>query len=94
MDAYLGKAFQRGEVNVQLGEGEWVEAETHFFRLSRRKELSAKPWDDEEFRRKELAGKGIVAPGTQRRPATRGKVAARSAPPTGNTKGYTDEGLG
>lgn len=94
MDAYLGKAFQRGDVNVQVGEGEWVEAETHFFRLSRRKELSAKPWDEEEFRRKGLAGKGIEAPGAKLRPARRGKVAARSAPPTGKTKGYTDEGLG
>lgn len=50
MDAYLGALFERGEVNVQVGEGEWIEAETHLFKLSRRKALSSKPWDEEELR--------------------------------------------
>lgn len=59
MDAFLGNAFERGYVNVQAGEGEWVEAETHFFRLSRRKELSAKPWDEEEFRKRGMKNGGI-----------------------------------
>ena len=54
LDEFLGKAFERGEVNVQAAGDEWVEAETHFFRLSRKKELSAKPWDEEEFRKRQL----------------------------------------
>jgi len=54
MDAFLGKAFERGDVNVQVAEGEWVEAETHFFRLSRKKMLSAKPWDEDEFLKKDV----------------------------------------
>jgi hypothetical protein len=52
MDVYLGKMFERGEVNVQVGENEWMDAETHFFKLSKKKELSAVPWDEEEFQEK------------------------------------------
>ncbi len=54
MDAFQGKSFFRGEVNVLAESGDWVEAETHFFRLNQRKSLSAKPWDEEEFRKKHL----------------------------------------
>jgi hypothetical protein len=58
MDEYFGVSFERGEVNVQVGEGEWIEAETHFFKLSRRKALSSKPWDEEELRT-EVSGFGV-----------------------------------
>ena len=54
MDEFQGGEFERGEVNVQVAEDEWVEAETHLLRLSRKKELSAKPWDEDEFRKKAL----------------------------------------
>lgn len=54
MDEFQGELFQRGEVNIQTDDGEWVEAETHLFRLRERKRLSAKPWDEDEFRKKHL----------------------------------------
>ncbi len=54
LDAFQGALFHRGEVNVLADDGEWVEAQTHLFRLSARKELSAKAWDEDEFRRKHL----------------------------------------
>lgn len=54
MDEYQGKSFHRGGVNVLADDGEWVEAETHLYRLSDRKNLSAKPWEEEEFRKKHL----------------------------------------
>jgi hypothetical protein len=67
MDAYLGKMFERGEVNVQVGESEWIEAETHFFKLSRKKELSAVPWDEEEFQKKGVAKVGAQKSESRRR---------------------------
>jgi hypothetical protein len=63
MDEFQGKAFERGEVNVQVADGEWVEAETHLFRLIRKRELSAKPWEEEEFRKKGRGKGGIQAAG-------------------------------
>ncbi len=55
MDVYLGKFFDRVEVNIETDGGEWIEAETHVFKLSKRKLLSSKPWDEDEFRRKHLS---------------------------------------
>lgn len=54
LDEFQGKSFHRVEVNVLADDGEWVEAETHLYRLSDRKNLSAKPWDEDEFRKKHL----------------------------------------
>ena len=55
LDAFVGKIFDRVEVNVETGNDEWVEAETHVLKVKERKRLSAKPWDENEFRQKHLA---------------------------------------
>lgn len=54
LDAFQGERFRREKVNVQADDGEWVEAETHCFRMSGRKHLSAKPWDEAEYRQRHL----------------------------------------
>jgi hypothetical protein len=55
MDTFFGKLFERVEVNIETDSGDWIEAETHVFKVSKRKLLTAKPWDENEFREKHLA---------------------------------------
>lgn len=55
MDVFLGSLFDRVEVNIETDDGEWIEAETHVFKVRKRKLLTSKPWDADEFRRKHLS---------------------------------------
>lgn len=55
IDAFQGRDFRREEINVQTGSDQWAEAETHVFKLRERRRLSARTWDETEFREKHLA---------------------------------------
>ena len=54
LDAFEGDVYARQEVNVQTEDGAWVEAEAHVIRFKHRRLLSAKLWDEDEFRSKGL----------------------------------------
>lgn len=55
IDVFQGPDFKREEINVQTGSDQWAEAETHVFKLRERRRLTAKSWDETEFREKHLA---------------------------------------
>ena len=54
LDAFQGVRFERVEVNVEAEGGEWLEAEAYCLKLRRRKLLSAKIWDEDEYRENHL----------------------------------------
>ena len=54
LDAFGGGIYERVEVNAEAEDGEWVEAEAYVIHLKQLKLLTAKPWDEDEFRRKHL----------------------------------------
>lgn len=55
LDGFVGAGFDRMEVNVDTGNGQWVEAEAHVLRMKEKKRLTARSWDEDEFRRRHLA---------------------------------------
>ena len=54
LDSFEGPLFHRVEANVEAENGEWVEADIYVLRLRQRERLTAKPWDELQFREKDL----------------------------------------
>jgi gamma-glutamylcyclotransferase (GGCT)/AIG2-like uncharacterized protein YtfP len=50
LDAFEGELYQREEVTVEVGQDEWLEAETFVIRPAAYARLSAEAWDEDEFR--------------------------------------------
>jgi len=50
IDAFQGKRFDREEVTVEGENGTWLEASAYCLKLRRRKELSVKAWDEDDYR--------------------------------------------
>ncbi len=59
LDAFQGARFSRQEVSVESENGMWHEAEAYELKLSRKSLLTAREWDEDEFRDKHL--KKVVA---------------------------------
>ena len=55
LDLFEGDMYERVEVNVEAEDHSWVEAETYIVRPRQRKRLTAKSWDEDEFRTRHLA---------------------------------------
>lgn len=54
IDAFQGKRFERVEITVEAENGGWIEAEAYCLKLSRKKLLTADPWDEDDYRAKHL----------------------------------------
>ena len=59
LDAFQGRRFKRREVSIEAENGEWLEAEAYELNLNHKTLLTAKEWDEDEFRDKHL--KKVVA---------------------------------
>ena len=54
IDAFQGPRFERQDVTVEAGEGEWLDACAYCLKLSRKKFLTAREWDEDEYRQNHL----------------------------------------
>lgn len=54
IDAFEGALFERVEVSVESPAGEWIEAEAYCIKLSRKRLLTSREWDEDEYRQNHL----------------------------------------